>query len=117
MSYKQPNHIKLLGTECEYQMQRRPWWLQVIFQLISFGFAGLVTVMAYSVVLETSGVLPIAATVIMGILAVLMIFGIQVEYIKIGDWIDIGIKTPTRDRDGVRIDVEDTREEPKNGHK
>lgn len=103
MAVTRANQVRILGTECEFKMQRRPWWLQVIFQFFSLAFAALVTIMAYSVVLETSGVIPIAATVIMGMLAVLMIFGVQVEYIRIGDWIDIGIRTPTRDSDGVRI--------------
>lgn len=91
-------------------MQERPWWLQVIFQLISFAFAGLVTIMAYSVVLETSGVLPIAATVVMGMMSVLMIFGVQVEYIRVGNWIDIGIKTPNK-RDRVDVSVEEQSQE------
>lgn len=110
MAVSNTNRLHLFGTECEYRMARRPWWLKIIYELISFAFAALVTVMAFAVVLETSGVVPIAATVIFGMFAVLMIFGVQVDYLRVGDFVEIGMSHPEDSRETVEIGVERPRE-------
>lgn len=58
----------------------RTWWKD----LIALAFAGFITIMALAVVMEGNGITQVAGVVATGILSILLIFGVDVEYIKLG---------------------------------
>lgn len=61
-------------------MSKRSWWKD----LIALIFAGLISFMSYAVVISGEGVMPIAGVVITGMISILLIYGVDVQYVKVG---------------------------------
>lgn len=108
MSTTCTKHFRLRGHRGEICMSKSIWT-----QFVTYLYAVLITMLSFGVVLEGGGIQYVAGVLVIGMLCILMIYGVQIHSIKVGDWFYIKFESDDS-KDTVVIDDRKEEEKPEN---